>query len=164
MSNHASWLSTLFDPKKLDMVSSYLADRINEDKKKLCLRGIAIRGHSGSLMAGIVSIKTGLPIILVRKPNDGTHSSYTVEMSDDMIESAKYCIIDELISSGKTITIMMNEIHNRHHRMVCKKIYIYDFIHNGRDKKEYGSDWSAFDKVPILSFMFKSGEFKTSSI
>lgn len=109
---HADYLDNLFIPSMLRMVSTELSNTIKLDQADgMKIDGIAVRGVSGIAIAGIVSANTDIPLVIVRKPDEKRHSSNDVEFPDCYYDhSYNYIIVDELISTGKTVTAIKNAI------------------------------------------------------
>jgi len=83
-------------------------------RSKIEFDSIAVRGNSGTLVAGPLSLELQKNIILVRK-QDGSHSEYDIEgfcsfkneqsiiLNADNLPEIRYIIIDDLIATGKTV-------------------------------------------------------------
>jgi adenine/guanine phosphoribosyltransferase-like PRPP-binding protein len=71
---------------------------------------IAFRGVSGSLVAPAVAMALGKNLIVVRKSIKDSHADYLVE---GHTKAQKYIIIDDIISSGKTIKAIRNNIKTK---------------------------------------------------
>jgi adenine/guanine phosphoribosyltransferase-like PRPP-binding protein len=125
---HPSWLANVYDPQKLTIVLGRMCAAIEGDKKKFDIRAIAVRGNSGTLVAGAVSMMTGLPIILVRKEGDGSHSDFKVEYSEILKKkgASGYIIIDDIVASGNTIKTIRESIKDHLPLLELKKVYLYD--------------------------------------
>lgn len=130
MSHHASWLSALVNPERMTLVVNWLVSSIEADRKAgIKIDAIAVRGISGAVIGGAVSLVTNLPLIIVRKQNDDSHSSYRVEYGDGALVK-NYCFIDDLVSSGKTLDITQDDIANefrldRFAEPQCSVVYLY---------------------------------------
>ncbi len=90
------------------------------------VNAIAVRGISGIVMGSIVAHVLNLKLIVVRKENEDSHASYQVEgLSSDL----KYVIIDDLVSSGRTVKTIMQDIKNsalgRYINIECAGILLY---------------------------------------
>lgn len=85
---------------------------------------IACRGTSGLLIAPSVADAFGLPLIVVRKPNDGSHSSSIIE-APNMPDSFNYVVIDDLISTGNTIKTIEREISALYWHASLSAVFIY---------------------------------------
>ena len=74
------YLRHLVTPHSLKLVVDHLAEKILADKAAGSpIDAIAVRGNSGTLVGGALSMATGIPVITIRKPGDNTHSSYRIE-------------------------------------------------------------------------------------
>jgi adenine/guanine phosphoribosyltransferase-like PRPP-binding protein len=129
--SHASWIKPSIDPVVLLVAAKHLSKRIKLDRKKLDINCIAVTGVSGLVMGGAVSILTGLPLVVVRKEGQSErHSSHDVEYIDSL-RVFKYCIIDDLISSGKTIRRIASMLDKTISYSSLKKIYLYQSSYKG---------------------------------
>ena len=99
--------------------------------------GLVFRGVSGMIVGIRVVDRTGRKYAIVRKPNDGSHSSRQVEGW----VTAKYVIVDDFIASGGTIKAIVTAINqasreNMYNPSKCVGIITYhgsstcDFIRN----------------------------------
>jgi adenine/guanine phosphoribosyltransferase-like PRPP-binding protein len=68
---------------------------------------IAFRGMSGALIATPVSLALNKPLILIRKEEDVTHSSFKVEGNK---ACKRYVILDDFISSGETYKAIVTAV------------------------------------------------------
>lgn len=140
---HASWLSPLFEVEKLKLAAKTLAKEINKDKRKMNYKYIAVTGISGVTIGGLLSYKTNLPLIIVRK-QDGSHSGYNVEYNPDGVkeDSMNYCIVDDLIASGNTVKRIMQMVSEKtsFRKVTLKKIYLY----SDYEKSEWNMDGTSY--------------------
>lgn len=75
-------------------------------KSKIDFDTVVFRGMSGCLMGPSIADALEKPFLVIRKENDGSHSSSLLE---GHAEVKKFIIIDDLIDSGRTIrTILAN--------------------------------------------------------
>jgi len=77
---------------------------------------IAFRGMSGAVSAPIIALALKKNLILVRKPEDRTHSQYRVEGFN---ASRRYVIVDDFISTGETARAIRDSIYNFAHHAKC---------------------------------------------
>lgn len=89
----------------LNRAASALVKRLRNVKHKF--DAVAFRGMSGALVAPIIASKLKKHIIMVRKPNDGSHSSYACE---GHVSSKAYIIVDDFISGGHTCKTVIDTI------------------------------------------------------
>lgn len=97
MSIHTNYLTSILD---------LYVFRKNITKAKKALKAVnfdafAVSGNSGTIMGGALALALKKKLILVRKPSDNSHSSYTVE-GDDSVTS--FMFLDDQISTGATRT------------------------------------------------------------
>lgn len=104
------------------IVSSYLSDGFNLDTRKQLIDkavkqlkayrkvkpfdAIAFRGVSGAIMAPAIADKLGVGLIVVRKPGEEAHTSYSVE---GHIETT-YVVVDDFTDTGETIKETVKKI------------------------------------------------------
>jgi len=118
MTHHSSYMSQIFYPNQLKAKINAAAKVLKEHKE---IKAIACTGVSGLSFASALSVKTGLPLVIVRKESDQSHSDYigNVETNSSWYlrsykNSAKiayYCIVDDLISTGTTVKRIMSTVH-----------------------------------------------------
>jgi adenine/guanine phosphoribosyltransferase-like PRPP-binding protein len=129
--SHASWIKPSVNPDVLLVAAKHLSRRIKLDRRKLDINCIAVTGVSGMVMGGAVSILTGLPLVIVRKESQSDrHSCHDIEYIDSLWVF-NYCIIDDLISSGKTIRRIASMINRAVGDSSLKKIYLYQSSYKG---------------------------------
>lgn len=122
---------------------------------------IAVRGLSGATMGGILSYLSKKDLVVLRKSSDySPHSLSTVELEN---KPNKFIIVDDLISSGKTIQIINNELQYYPDNPKCVAIFLYEDggtllgdLQNFRTRSDF--DWCA--KVPI--YYIVGGELLTA--
>ena len=61
---------------------------------------IAASGTSGLVVGAPVSVLTGIPLVVVRTKNDGSHSGRTLENPGDM--GKRVLFLDDFVSMGRT--------------------------------------------------------------
>ena len=150
---HASWLKPLFNANDLQDIARMLANEINEDKKNFRIDGIAIRGVSGSVIGGILSYLTDLPIVIVRKKETKRHSSLRVEYLDEDMrrKTYRYVIVDDLIASGKTVDIIVEDIGKEmRKKAILQKIYLYNDASRNTSSRYYLAGGKS---VPVFSMV-----------
>jgi len=133
---HNSWNADLFNPKSLSRKAKAIALEIKKDKDALGLKAIAVCGVSGLVIGGLISHLSHLPLIVIRKEGEDSHSGYDVLFKDRL--SGNCCIVDDLISSGDTVRRMTELLVNRN--FTLKKIYLYH---------DFGSNPDSFNDVPV---------------
>lgn len=68
---------------------------------------IAVRGNSGAIFGGALSVALSVPLILVRKSLENSHGGSYVQ---GYPESSRYLIIDDFMSSGETVNAIVDNI------------------------------------------------------
>jgi len=82
---------------------------------------IAVCGASGMLAVSVVDERPDVDVILVRKKEDSTHSKLPVEG----VRGREYVIIDDLVSSGDTITHIVDSIKEFSPHSQCVGVLLY---------------------------------------
>lgn len=95
---HASYLNKVFNRKEQDHTIREIKRILKE--KNIVFDGFIVTGVSGIAMGSIVARAMRKDLVIVRKPKDGTHSSYNVE---NYKSNKKYIFLDDLIASGATL-------------------------------------------------------------
>ena len=91
---------------------------------------LAFRGMSGALLAPILALKCKKTLMMVRKPKstDTHHSMYLVE-GDRLCK--RYIIIDDFISSGRTMKEIIYNVHAFAPEAICVGAMLYMDILKG---------------------------------
>lgn len=130
--------------ESLDEIIAELEDEIL--KSKIKFDSIAVKGNSGTLVAGALSIRLKRNLVLVRK-NDGSHSGRSMEgfysssskgpfAIDEDDKHIRYIIIDDLIATGDTIL----EIHSKLGKRQLVGVFLY------AQDSEYGKEVKKMEK------------------
>lgn len=126
---HPSYETAEFDPDKLSATVSFINKVISGKFTKS--KYIAVCGISGLIVAGAISIRSKRKIIAIRKENEDAHSSRCVEFNEIGLkpgDTIHYVIIDDLISSGKTVEYIYNSIKlcQTPFKFICDGIILYN--------------------------------------
>lgn len=132
-------------------------------ENKIRPRFIVGRGLSGASMGAVVANRLRKALILVRKPNDGSHAWDKVEGFfyhgfENQIKTSTFIIIDDLIESGKTITAILSELQKRAGaKEKCAGVFCYNQMHTVRFRPE--KEHAEFLKdIPL--FVWRCGTFE----
>lgn len=109
-----------------------LRERIKLAKRALkyhTFDAIAFRGMSGAMIGPSVALELEKTFILVRKPNDNTHSEHLVEGD---LGARRYVILDDFISSGRTQEAIVNAIYEVAPKAKC--IGLLEVTHLNADR------------------------------
>ena len=82
---------------------------------------IAFRGMSGAVIAPIVAHELDLGLIVVRKPNDSSHSENRVEGE----RHKPYVIVDDFVSTGTTVLAIIEAIEDSGMGQSCLGVILY---------------------------------------
>lgn len=85
---------------------------------------LAFRGMSGALITPMLSVACKKSLIMVRKPKceEMDHTDYRVEGD---INTKKYIIVDDFISSGNTCRTIVHEIYAIAPEAICIGVLLY---------------------------------------
>lgn len=124
--DHPEYAKKLHDPCLLADYADRIADAIKTYSPTA--KAIAIRGYSGAIMGGVISVFTEIPLIIIRKDHEECHSDYFVQGENF---GGDYVIVDDLISSGKTIDeicwkIDNDAIYQQIEPRKCVGIFLYE--------------------------------------
>ena len=138
MTQHAlrscGYLRSALHGASLTEIVSDLIGKI--EAEKLDFDAIAVRGTSGLLVGTMIAAMMNKSLVVVKKPNDGTHSGYEVEGASVAFEehgkALRYIIVDDLVSSGSTVQAIVNGVmqHNDG-RALCVAMFTYAQQNNG---------------------------------
>ena len=133
-----SYLDSVLDPQKATQKVQLLLETIKASAIEFDF--IAVRGMSGALIGGAVSMELSKPIVIVRK-GESTHGAAVEYPTDMTVTSSKYIIIDDGIATGSTIIEILEKLGPGHFCCTCKGIFLYaqDDIWQGRDAEKLAS-------------------------
>lgn len=102
------YTSPIFNPVDFQALVDKTVKAVRILKKKLKINCLASCGNSGTVLASVVSYRTKLPLMVVRKKGDNRHDVH--EVNGFRQRNTKYLIIDDLISSGNTCRWIVKSI------------------------------------------------------
>ena len=111
--SHNRHSSALHDPQLLLHTASVVADAIKT--KTPNAKCVVVCGMSGAVIGAVVSTLTDLPMVIVRKQKEDTHSWYREQGNSSAIGNGNYVIIDDLIDSGKTVDWIVERTSRANH-------------------------------------------------
>lgn len=140
MSIQSSYLDNVFSPAQLKYTVKACVSTLH--KFKVQFEAVAFRGMSGAIVAPMVAVKMNKPLILIRKPGDGSHSSYRVE---GYTIPCKYIIVDDFISSGRTIEAIHQAINEKSlEPFTCVAVLAY------RRQRDQKKTWFQTDEEKVV--------------
>lgn len=131
----SDYLDQIYHPAQYAKTITKLVAAIRKFKKNNPFDAIAFTGTSGAAAAYPLSLRLKIPLICVRK--ERSHSYLEVEGAYSM---SKYIIVDDFISSGKTIDQIVLKINNAYKALAYKKptpigiVLYHSFGKNSDDK------------------------------
>lgn len=134
---HTDYLKKVYDINKFSLLVKTAIKSIRTFKKKNEFDAIAFTGTSGAALAYPISASLKIPLICVRK-DDGNHFEEEIE---GCITATNYIVIDDFISTGKTMRRVRASITNK----IPKSNLIGIFL--------YAQSWKhTWNKIPVYSF------------
>lgn len=106
MAVHSTYLKDLFAKDNFGKIIISSVKFLKAQRIQTPFDAIACTGLSGCLVAPTIAWTLGVTLIVVRKPQEKRHASAVVEGAD----SNRYIVVDDFISSGATIRLVMKEI------------------------------------------------------
>ena len=100
----SEYLHNVLTPGRLTQTVNRVIRLIARSKVKF--DAIAFRGMSGALIAPQVASHFSVPLLMIRKNKNNSHSRLTIEGK----AVKKYIIVDDCISSGKTMEIIVDAV------------------------------------------------------
>ena len=123
---HAWYLTAALRPEQARLAVERVIRRI---RRMDSVDAIAFRGMSGALIAPAVSIRLGIPLIMVRKEAK-THSAHSVE---GYALAKRYVIVDDLVASGKTVIAICEAIEGFAPDARCAGVITYNTARPTKD-------------------------------
>jgi adenine/guanine phosphoribosyltransferase-like PRPP-binding protein len=121
---------------------------------------IAVQGNSGVSVGAVLAFLLNKNLIIVRKANDGSHSSLQVEGDNSV---GTYIIVDDLVASGNTYARIRSKMVSNFPNVVFKGLFLYDGYRAGSDVfDEYHTGPIFISKPELLIQMRHVQEWQTS--
>lgn len=128
-----------FNPVAMKDVSAWMSARVTA----LEVDAIAATGHSGLIIAGAVSVLTGIPVIAVRRETDSPVALKCHRLTTDNGNKDKYrsyVIVDDMVASGTTVGNIVRKIWQSQicESVVPKAVLLYSDYER---EKVFLGDW-----------------------
>lgn len=109
--------------------------------KKAKVQHIAVRGVSGISIGAIVAYKLNLNLIVSRKSE--SHAGKNLATGQTPMNGETYAIIDDFISTGETVKLILNDIERAYPYLKCAGFYGYknNWNWNAKQMRRYRSDY-----------------------
>ncbi len=125
----SSYLHCVLDHKEFSKRVIRLANKIKKFSIKNRYDAILFTGVSGMAMGFPLSLKLKKPIVIVRKEGCAwNHSEYQIE---GLKEFKRYIIVDDRISTGKTINNIIRNIKDHCPNAKLTGIFLYNQYYSG---------------------------------
>jgi adenine/guanine phosphoribosyltransferase-like PRPP-binding protein len=150
------------------VVTDYLGEVFNSDlfqsmverairqarilKQELGFEAIAFTGTSGSAIAYILGYTLDVPLICIRKEGENTHYRTWDERHkhiEGYVGAKSYLIVDDFISSGKTVDRIMNVIEDNCPECKCVGMLMYQ--QSERKKDFFSRNENRPGAIPVFS-------------
>lgn len=103
----------------VDKIEAYLRENLN-------VRALAACGFSGVPIVSAASFYIGIPITLVRKPEEVSHKMHCGFDVTGYVGAGDYAIVDDMVSSGSTVKHIMDQIRQASGGMLrCVDVLTY---------------------------------------
>lgn len=126
----SDYLQAVFDKKSLKTI----VRKVSAEVRILKPDAIVCRGVSGISVAFPVGLRCSVPVVVVRKPRDGSHSRYRTEGTYSF---NSYVIVDDFILSGTTLReISAGVVRHAAGPPACTAVITYIGIPNYKSKEK----------------------------
>ena len=126
MKIHApGYKSVLFNPSRFQLAMAKSTTKIRRLCKLHGINTLAGKGQSGMLALGVLSFRLNLPMIVVRGRLDESFHDDNGYVNGAFSEEPRYLIVDDMISSGKTVQDIGRRIAAVCPRAVCVGVFCY---------------------------------------
>jgi orotate phosphoribosyltransferase len=121
----SSYLPEICSGVKLKKIVAKLSQHILDSG--IVFQAIAVRGFSSSFVSAPIAAELKKNLIIVRKSSKGHHSNTRVEgYQSPKSKRLKYIIVDDFISTGKTIATIIKDVHEIWDRKaICTGVFLY---------------------------------------
>lgn len=121
---HSGYMRECFQsPRSLGETARKVIAFIREQQLKF--DAIAVRGVSGAVMGAAVASRMNKQLVVVRKRSANSHGSCQCEGLPE--KPLTYIILDDFVSSGKTIANIWGQINYQNHTATCVGVVTYNY-------------------------------------
>ncbi len=142
-----SYLSTIFYPETFPKTIRACLDVAKRLKDERGFDTIAFCGMSGAAMSFILAHEMNLPLLCVRKKGESSHyvNGYDDRMLEGNLTTEKYLLVDDFISSGKTVNYILDTIKKDIPNAKCVAMLMYAGYGGDYPYKRYNPDLQQWD-------------------
>lgn len=134
------YLKQVFDPELFQLTVSKTLAGAEYIKRQYNFDTIAFCGVSGAAMAFLIAHAMKLPTLCVRKEDDASHyRRYRNTPLEGNMNTLRYLILDDFISSGNTVNYIIDCITKELPRADCVAMLMYSEPH---DRQYQHATWS----------------------
>lgn len=120
---HAGWLKPIHDPAELRKVTNLIVAEVSKMDPKPVF--VAVRGTSGTVIGGTVSLVSDIPLVVVRKNDDSSHAMGYGSVQGISDADGPYVIVDDLVDTGDTVRQIIRAVSTRTTRSECIAVILY---------------------------------------
>lgn len=130
---HTSYLGRVYNVSEFAKIVEHAIMLAKQAMRETRYDTIAFTGTSGAAVSYILSNELAVPLLCVRKPNDGSHFQNGANgRLEGNIAASRYLIVDDFICGGNTIRDIQEEIKNHIPKAECVGFLLYDFHRSTR--------------------------------
>jgi adenine/guanine phosphoribosyltransferase-like PRPP-binding protein len=146
------YLRTIFYPEIFPRTIEKTLAAARALKEEYGYDTIAFCGMSGAAMAFILAYELEIPLLCVRKETDDSHfhDMNSGKVLEGNIDTQKYLIVDDFISSGRTLNYIMDSIQKGVPGSDCVAMLMYAATSSNctYSRKESGRAWKVISSRP----------------
>ena len=154
---HANYIIECFNRKQQDLAIKRIKNAIIQHNIKF--DGFVVTGVSGVAFGSILCRILRKDLVIVRKDNDGSHSSYEVE---NYKTNKRYIFLDDFVASGATFIRVEEKLKNNFKRLKNSSYYPFDKKFDneseiiGKMFYSYGDPWKPNRKEITKTYQLKT--------
>ena len=145
--SHSGYLRHVFRPRQLGVTVETVAMSLEAFSRRTGTRidALAFRGFSGAGVVFPLSLRTGIPPINVRKQVEESHG---MQIEGPEIEIETFVVVDDLMSSGKTVNTIIETLTREGLR--CVGIFLYSYSSNLPAGEQVRTHFCGDTEYPVM--------------
>ena len=157
MAISTAYLRTIFYPDVFPRTIEKTLGAARMLKEEYGYDTIAFCGMSGAAMAFILAYELEVHLLCVRKGTDDSHFHDVSRgrMLEGNVDTKKYLIVDDFISSGRTVNYIMDSIQANSSHAECVAMLMYaapSFASQSYTRESNGTTWKVVISRPEGDF------------